>query len=380
MAIRAYKFRLYPSNQQERLLAKHLEISRQIWNTLLEKSKEKYEEEKRFYSISEMQQMVKESGLFSQTAQAVCHRLFAAIEMKVKAKHAGRKCGFPRFKPTGRMKSLYYPQFGFHLGKKLKLTPFGEIAIRKHREISGKTKTLTVKRESSEKWFAIFCVETKGVSARINDGPGVGIDLGLKNFATLSDAKIIKNPRHIKKLEKKLASLQRKLSKKKKGSKNRQKSRREVSRAYERVANARRDFLHKTANDLLSTHSFIALENLRAQEMSQKNYGKWINDAAWKMFSCILAYKAESAGCRVVFVNPADTTKECSACGNLVEKSLLERWHFCPACGLSIDRDLNASINILKRATAGIAGSNACGDGAKGALSLKQEVDAFRCR
>ena len=380
MAIRAFKFRLYPSKQQERILLQHLEISRQIWNSLLEKSKQKYEGAGKFHSKSELQQMVKGSPLFSQTAQAVCHRLHAAIMAKVRAKQQGKKCGFPRFKPKDRAKSLYYPQFGFSLGKKLKITPFGEIAIKKHREMSGKTKTLAIKRESSGKWFAIFCAEIGALPSKINNGPKVGIDLGLKNFTAISDGRIIKNPRHLKKREKKLAWLQRNLSRKKKGSKNRQKATLKVARTYEKLANSRSDFLHKTANSFLSTYSFIALEELRVREMAQRNFGKWINDAAWRKFSHILAYKAESAGCRVVFVDPRGTTQECSSCGEVVPKTLQDRVHNCPACGIILDRDLNASINILNRATAGIAESNACGDGAKEALSLKQEACAFRHR
>ncbi len=324
--------------------------------------------------------MVKGSVLFSQTAQAVCHRLHAAIRAKVREKQQGKKCGFPRFKSAERAKSLYYPQFGFCLEKKLEITPFGGIAIRKHRAISGKIKTLTIKREPSGKWFAIFCVENGAAPAKMNCGSKVGIDLGLKNFAALSDCRLIGNPRHLKKREEKLAWLQRNLSRKKKGGRNRLKAKLKVARAYEKVANARHDFLHKTANNFLSSYSFIALEELRVQEMAQRNFGKWINDAAWRKFSHILAYKAESAGCRVVFVNPKGTTQECSSCGEVVPKTLRDRMHACPACGIVLDRDLNASINILNRATAGIAESNACGDGAKEALSLKQEACAFRHR
>lgn len=380
MQIRAYKFRLYPSKQQETILFQHLEVSRQIWNSLLEKSKRKYEEERRFHSKSELQQMVKGSPLFSQTAQAVCHRLHAAIKAKVRAKQQGRKCGFPRFKAPDRAKSLHYPQFGFSLEKKLKITPFGEIAIKNHREISGKIKTLTIKRESSGKWFAIFCVENGAAPAKMNYGSNVGIDLGLKNFAALSDGRLIGNPRHLKKREEKLSLLQRRLSRKKKGSRNRQRAKLKAARAYEKLANVRHDFLHKTANSLLSSYSLIALEELRAQEMAQRDFGKWINDAAWRKFSHILAYKAESAGCRVVFVNPRGTTQECSSCGEVVPKTLRDRRHSCPVCGLNNDRDINASINILNRATAGIAGSNACGDGAKRSAVIETGRRYLWCR
>ncbi len=369
MKFRTYKFRLYPSKQQQTLLCQHLETSRLLWNSLLEQSKKKYQEEQTFFSKSELQKMVKGSPLYSQAAQAVCHRLHAAIRAKVTAKKQGRNWGFPRFKPKDRAKSLYYPQFGFHLEKKLAVTPFGEMAIKKHMEIKGSIRTLAIKRESSGKFFAIFCVEADGAPAKINLGSKVGVDLGLKHFATFSDGQIIQNPRHLKKHETKLAFLQRELSKKRKGGRNRQKAKLKVARAYENMANARHDFLHKAANNLLSSYSLIALEQLHAREMAQKNYGKWINDAAWRTFSHILAYKAESAGCKVAFVNPEGTTKECSACGTQVQKTLRDRMHMCPACGLVIDRDLNASINILNRATAGIAGSNTrCGHAGNGAV------------
>ncbi len=357
-------------------MRRHFFIAKNLWNDLLAHSKQLYADYGMFPTRSALKLMVKNTGLFSQTAQDIAQRLERAIWRFVQLKRQHKKAGFPRFKPIDRMKSLHYPQFGFSLEKKLKVTPFGEIVIKKHREISGKTKTLTIKRESSGKWFAIFCAEIMETPEKTNRGSKVGVDLGLKNFATLSDGRIIKNPRHLKERAEKLALLQRRLSRKKKGGRNRQKAKLKVARAYESVANARHDFLHKTANSLLSSYSFIALEELRAQEMAQRNFGKWINDAAWRKFSHILAYKAESAGCRVEFVNPRDTTKECSNCGELVEKALWDRQHNCPNCSLSIDRDLNAARNILKRATAGTAGSNACGDG-KEFSSLKQDATGF---
>jgi putative transposase len=275
------------------------------------------------------------------------------------------------------MKSLNYPQSGFSLNQKLKVTHFGEFNIVEHRQITGIAKTLTLKRESSGKWFAIFCAETEKQAPEKNTGPKVGLDLGLTNFAALSDGTIIKNPHHLKKWEKKLAAAQRQLSTKKKGSKNRLRAKLKVARRYEKVANCRLDFLHKTANHLLFLYSFIALEKLNIHDMAQQKYGKWINDAAWGTFTSILGYKAEEAGCQLAFVDAENTTKECSACGKMVEKPIWQRQHICPDCGLVADRDINASINILNKATAGIAESNACGDSKK-ALSLKQEAHAFR--
>jgi putative transposase len=156
-----------------------------------------------------------------------------------------------------------------------------------------------------------------------------------------------------------------------------------VALLHEKITNTRNDFLHKISTKLVNSYSFIALEKLQSKEMSKRipnklHLGKYITDAGWNMFANIISYKAEEAGCRVVFVDPKNTTKLCSNCGMIVEKELSERIHNCPSCGLSIDRDINAARNILIRAlligaTVGQTGSNACGDEAK-ALSLKQEA------
>ncbi len=372
---RAYKLRLYPSKAQDQEMCRHLWISKELWNKLLDATIKRYDAEKKFPTKSEFQVMVKESGLYSQTAQGIAHRLHRSLKAKVKAKKEGKKWGFPRFKSFDRMKSLYYPQneIGFSLNKKLKVTPFGEINIKKHREIKGTIKTMTLKRESSGKWFAVFCAEQEPEQPKINNGGQIGIDLGLMTFATLSNGEKISNPHHLKRHEERLAFFQRELSKKKKDSYNRKKAKKKVANLHEKIANTRLDFLHKTANKLLSGYSLIAMEKLASQEMAMQGHGKGINDASWGKFANILAYKAENAGSKVVFVNPKNTSKECSGCGQLVEKTLWKRQHNCPACGLSIDRDLNAAINILMRATVGTTGSNACEDGAI-VPSVKQEA------
>ena len=372
-----YRFRLYPSKRQEKQMNTHLWRAKNLWNDLLEHSKNIYGNFDKFPTKSTLAAMTKDSGLYSQVAQDIGFRVEKGIWRYVKLRKAGdKKAGFPRFKSIDRIKSLSYPQAGFSLGRKLKVTPFGEIAIVQHRQIQGTVKTLSLKKDSSGKWFACFAVEETPIIRAPNGKPQVGIDFGLKTLATLSDGTIIKNPRHLKKHAENLAWLQRCLSKKKKGSKNRGKAKREVAIAYEKVANSRADFLHKTTTTLVNSYSLIALEKLASQEMAEQNFGRSINDAGWGMFANMLAYKAESAGCKVVFVNPKNTTQECSNCHEIVKKDLTERMHNCPFCNLSIDRDLNAAQNILVRATAGHAGSNACGDETT-VSSLKQEARTF---
>jgi putative transposase len=334
-----------------------------MWNNLLERSKNKYKETGKFPTKTDLQSMVKDSGLYSQTAQAVSHRLYNALLRYFRMRRKDRNAGFPRFKNMDRMKSLLYPQLGFKITeRKLEVTPFGEINIRKHREMKGTIKTLTLKKESSGKFYAIFTTKLN-IVPKENDGKEVGVDLGLINFATLSDKTIIKNPRHLKKYEERLVKRQRELSTKEKGSIRRKKQKRKVAVVYEKVRNARSDFLHKLSLHLVNSYSFVALEDLSIKKMTMERLGKSINDAGWNEFINMLCYKAEEAGCRAVFVDPDGTTKECSSCGEVVDKELGERRHNCPSCGLSMDRDLNASINILKRATAGQAGSNARGVG-----------------
>jgi len=374
--MRAYRFRLYPNRLQEETLRHHLWLSKELWNRMLDYSKSKYKSEKKFASKKELREMVKHQGLFSQVAQELVDRLTNATWRFVKLKREGKECGFPRFKSFDRLKSLCYPQMGFKItGNRLKVSPFGKIKLKLHRQVKGKIKTLTLKRESSGKWFAIFAVEQEE-TPKLNNGLTVGIDLGLSKLTVASDGSIIANPRHIKKHERKIAVLGRRLSRKKKGSRNRFKAKVKLARAYERLGNSRLDFLHKTSRSLVNRYSVISLENLNIKGMVQEKFGKQINDAGWGTLASMLCYKAESAGCKVIFVNPEGTTQQCSQCGAIVPKTLADRVHNCPSCGLVLDRDLNAAKNILNRYTVGHTEINACRVVPEG-ITVKQEAHTF---
>ena len=374
--MRAYRFRLYPNRLQDETMRHHLWLSKELWNRMLDYSKSKYKSERKFASKKELREMVKGQGLFSQVAQELVDRLVDATWRFVELKREGKDCGFPRFKSFDRLKSLCYPQMGFKLeNNHLKVAPFGEIKLKLHREIKGKIKTLTLKREPSGKWFAIFTVEQEE-TPKLNNGSTVGIDLGLSKLAVASDGSIIANPHHIKKHERKLALLGRRLSRKKKGSRNQWKAKVKLARAYEKLGNSRRDFLHKTSRNLVNRYSLISLENLNIKGMIQERFGKQINDAGWGTLASMLCYKAESAGCKVIFVNPEGTTQQCSQCGTVVPKGLADRVHNCPSCGLVLDRDLNAAHNILKRCTVGHTEINACGVIHEG-LTVKQEAHTY---
>jgi putative transposase len=373
-AIRAWKFRLYPNKEQRKTMHTHLWLSKNLWNDGLELARHIYRDYEKFPTRQTYQEISKNSGLYSLVSQDVLRRLSKAIFGMITRRKKGINAGFPRFKSIDRVKSLTYPQSGFSLnGKKLKVTPFGEINIRMHREVEGKTKTLTLKREG-DGWFAIFTTETDKAIPPKKEGNPIGIDLGLMTFATLSNGEEIKKPKHFKIYEDKLAEKQRQLSRKKKGSRNRRITKMQVARIHSKLANTRKDWLHKTANSLIFRYSLIALEDLNVPGISEE-HGRGTGDAGWSIFTNIISYKAESAGCEVVFVDPRNTSKDCSRCGACVPKELHERQHNCPSCGLSIGRDHNAAINILTRATDGTSGSNASGDRTI-VPSLKEENEA----
>jgi putative transposase len=149
-----------------------------------------------------------------------------------------------------------------------------------------------------------------------------------------------------------------------------------LARAYEKLANSRMDFLHKTSRSLVNRYSLVSLENLNIQSMVQEKFGKQIYDAGWGLLASMLCYKAVSAGCKVVFVNPEGTTQQCSRCGASVPKTLADRVHSCPCCGLVLDRDLNAAHNILKRCIVGHTGIYAWGVVPVGTM-LKQEAHTY---
>jgi putative transposase len=364
---RAWKYRIYPSKKQEKELNNYLHNCKTLWNALLEHTKKYYDETKKFPTKAQLCYFTKKAGLFSQVAQNVADKLVKSLKGMIAKKKSGKKAGFPRFKSIERMRSFTYPQFGFKLSDKLELSDLGNIAIKKHRDIQGQIKTLTIKKSPSRKWHAIFTSEVEKETLKKKQGSTAGIDLGVEHFAYLSNGEIIENPRHLKKAEEKLKKIQRNLSKKKKGGKNRRKARLKVARSHEKVANTRRDFLHKTSKKLVESFSFIAMENLNIQGLTKGFLAKYVLDCSWAEFLSILHYKAVEAGSEIVLVNPAHTSQRCSSCGLVQKKSLAERWHRC-LCGASMHRDFNAAKNILTRATHGQWESKAWGKDCAGIL------------
>lgn len=255
------------------------------------------------------------------------------------------KAGFPRFKGQNRFDSFSYTQSGFSLnGNKLALSKIGTVKLKLSRNIVGKIKTLTIKKEI-DKWFAIFTVENESeLLPKTNET--IGIDAGLKTFLTLSDGTQIENNRFLEQTQKKLRVAQRSVARKKKGSNSRKKAVIKLRKIHQKITNQRNDFQHKVANFLIKTYDVICIEALNLKGLNKGMLAKQFNDVAIGNFFNKLKCKAVEADKKVIEVNPNYTSQDCSACGERVKKDLSVRVHHCNNCGLTLDRDLNASINI----------------------------------
>ena len=355
--VKTFQYRLYPTKSQERLLRKTLNACRWVYNQTLAARKEAWEKRQESVSLYATNKLLTEwkrvntflTHTYSQALQDVQERVdlaFKAFFRRVKAKE---QPGYPRFKGEGRYDSFTYPQFGFSLKDgKLHLSKIGDVKIVLHRPIEGKVKTCTIHRTATGEWYACLTCEVEPQPLP-PEPKAVGVDVGLESFAALSTGEKIANPRFFRGGEKALAKAQRKLSKVEKGSPERVKCRHVVAHIHKRIANRRKDFAHKLSRRLVNEFGTIAFEKLNVNGMLQNHcLAKSIADAAWSQLIQYTAYKAEDAGRLCVLVSPVNTSQACSRCGALVPKDLSVRVHNCPHCGLIMDRDENAALNILR--------------------------------
>ena len=364
-----YKYRLYPSRKQKARIINSFKTCKAIYNELLALSIDVYKFGKITLSGFDCNKYLtgKFESIHSQTKQNVSdrvHKAFSNFFRRVKDKSCKEK-GFPRFK--SRVNSITFPQSGFKIlsDKRLKLSKIGNIPIVLHRVPKGKIKTLTIKQNRAGQWFAVFACELPDSKSIHLSKEAVGVDVGLENFATLSNGEVIANPRHLLKAEKRLKLLQRRLSRKVKGSANRRKARFKLARQHLKVANRRSDFLHKLSRSFALRYSTIAVEDLNVKGMTHNHcLAKQITDASWSSFIKCLEYKAVTSGSELVKVNPRNTSKTCSRCGVIVDMPLAKRIFLCHSCDFARHRDLNASLNILKVGT-DCAELNACEHGVR---------------
>jgi putative transposase len=288
----------------------------------------------------------------SQVLQNVAVRVDLAFQAFFRRVKAGETPGYPRMKGRGVYDSLTFPQVpsGCRLtGEYLQLSKIGQVRCIVHRPLLGTPKTCTIRRQAG-KWFACFCCEYEP-DPLLPLEASVGIDVGLEKFAALSDGSFIENPGFFRRDEKALARANRKQIKTRQGSQERRKANKVLARIHERIRNRRHDFVHQLSRRLVNRYGFIAVERLNVRGMVQNAHlAKSISDASWSRFRVVLSAKAASAGRTLAEVNPAYTSQDCCACGYRAKKTLKERWHFCPMCSLSLDRDTNAAVNILRTA------------------------------
>lgn len=362
--MKTYKYRLYPTKKQITKLYDTLNACRVLYNCALEQRKIAYKQFR--VSLHRLDQQaelleIKEyfpeyKQIYSQVLQEVIQRIDRSFLNFFRRIRTGDTPGYPRFKGYDRYDSFVYTQSGFSLSdtrkgnQRLKLSKIGVVKVKLHRAIQGKIKTCTIKKELNN-WYVCFTCDTAS-EIQPKTYKDVGVDVGIEKFAAFSDGTLIQNPKFLRKSEAKSKYEQRCLSRKKKGSNSRLKQRNKLAKLHLKVKNQRNDFLHKESHKLVSNYDVIVFEDLRIKNMVKNHHlAKSISDASWAKFSEYTSYKAVSAGKSVIFVNPRNTSQICSGCGNMVKKSLSVRVHKCPYCGLILDRDVNAAINILRLGT-----------------------------
>jgi putative transposase len=353
-------YRLYPSKPQARLLDATLETCRRFYNQCLAERKQAWEEEQRSVGKFEQLRNVKTlkaenpyaKNVHSHVLQTVVQDLDKAFQAFFRRLKAGEKPGHPRFKGRNRFHSFGFKELGngFKLdGRRLKLSGIGRVAVRWHRPLEGAIKTVRMTKKAG-KWYACFSCEVAQTEPLPKTEQVIGIDVGLVHLYTTSDGEQVENPRWYRAAQRRLRVAQRRVARRKKGGVNRRKAVVMLQRQHERIANQRKDALNKLALTLIKRYDTIALEDLEITRMVHGNLAKSILDAGWGYLKQRLMHKAASAGRAIVLVDPRYTSKTCSNCGHVFEHlSLADRWVAC-ACGLSLDRDHNAAINIRNRA------------------------------
>jgi putative transposase len=393
---RAYKLRAYPTRPQEgravRLLTDHCDL----YNAALQERREAWRLRQVKVSYGDQSAQLKEiraadpngQGRHSFTAQQQTLRrlnvVFTAYHKRVrdaeqrqqdgrKRQPKKRKVGYPRFKPYQRSDQVL-----FVAGNGAKWEPagvgrwahatfqaVGRVKVNQHRPVVGRVKTLQVKREH-RRWYVVVVTETE-IAPQPPTGRSVGADVGVARFLTTSDGEIVPNPRFLDAAQERIAALQRRKERARSGSGNHKRLRRQLAREWRKVRNQRRDFHHKTARALVDTCDVVALEALRVDGMTASASGtveqpgtdvaaksglnRSILDAGWAQFMIILTAKAESAGRRVVRVEPSNTSLTCHACGARCGRPRQEAV-ICPVHG-ELDADLNGARNIATRAGLG---------------------------
>ena len=385
MINKTYKFRLFPTKEQEVLLNQHFGHSRWVYNHFLNERKEQYQADKKsdnyYKQAATLTKLKKEDEtkwlkeVNSQTLQFALRSLDTAFLNFFRG-----NAQFPKFKSRKHKNTFTIPQFGTIEGGKINIPKFKEgIKVKIHREVKGKIGKMNITKTPTGKYFVSIFTEQE-----IEDLPKtnkkVGIDLGLKDFVITSNNKKFKNNRYTKKYAKQLKKAQQHLSRKQKGSNGFEKQKLKVAKIHEKIASCRLDTLHKVSKELVESYDLISVEDLNVKGMIKNHkLSKHIADASWGNFVTLLQYKCDWYGKELVKVNRFyPSSKTCGECGWInQELKLSDREWTCKSCGVIHDRDVNASLNILKeglKITSGGTLDNADGDSNKTSVKKHKSV------
>ena len=351
--LKVVKVRLYPDVLQQQSLAQAFGSCRWLWNYYLNLMNQTYKETGKGLSGYEVKRLIPQlkkehdwlTLTYSQCLQQVCLNLGVAFNNFFE-----KRAKYPNFKSKHNKQSIQYPQNVRITDNCLTFPKIGDVSAIIHRPIEGKVKTVTISKNCSNQYFAaILFDDGLALPQSSTDGKAIGIDLGLTHFAVTSNGSKFDNPRILNKHEKNLKLKQQQLSRKKKGSNNRIKSRNKVTRVHRKITNCREDFLHKLSRRIVNENQVIVLENLNVKGMMQNHcLAKSIQSVGWGMFCTMLKYKAEMEGKIYQEVDRFfPSSKTCHVCLNQVGSLPLDiRFWTCENCQTKHDRDINASINL----------------------------------
>jgi putative transposase len=386
-----YSYRLDPRPRHRAALGKAFGCARVVFNDGLAARRQAHQAGQPYLTDAELSArltavkatserawLTEVSAVVLQQALADLNAAYRNYFASLKGTRKGPKIGLPRFRSRkdSRQAIRFTANAWFKIlpGGKLRLPKIGDVPVRWSRPLPSEPSSVTVIRDSAGRYFASFVIQTRP-GALPETEPVIGIDLGLKHFAVLSDGTKIASPRFLRRAEKKLRRAQRALSRKEKGSRNRDKARVTVARVHARVADARRDFCHQLSTVLIRENQAVAVENLAVKGLARTRMAKSVHDAGWSAFVGMLEYKARLYGRQFHRIGRYEpTSQRCSACGvRDSPKPLHVREWQCPACGAQLDRDVNAAVNVAK--AAGLA-VTACGAQVRPGLALAQRGEA----